>query len=369
MDRKIFGIVFIDDLVLLLLPLLLLLPSYAMGGSYVTTVNQNVQEDLDYIVDYGEFIGIVGSFEQCYNFANNVEYKKCVVLEGMRCYCLPSKTVYSGWSNTYNLPRRCVKASYEYCKGYVEIPYKCNKRKVRVCDTCSKEGDEKWVFLGTCKIGDMECIEKKKRKYFEFLHEFGYVNKRVELIHPCPGDNRYDCLYGYYTYKIYYECNCRYEEEYDICHRTECLIWDTKVVPVSQLPKGAKNVKCVEYCNDECSLGETKCYRNKMYTCGNYDDDGCYEWDEGVYCEYGCENGRCLEKPKICYPGERKCVGESVFECNSKGTDWVRVKDCSYKCENGRCVELPPPSPPPTNIIQEIIMSIINFFKRLFGMM
>ena len=285
---------------------------------------------------------------------------------------MPSKTVHATYhiSKTITLnvlPRRCVKASYEYCKGYVEIPYKCNKRKV--CDTCWKEGDEKWVFLGTCKKGEGEdeCIEKEKRDYFESLIEpNNYVHKRFE-VKTCKGDKRYWCIYGYYTYKIYYECNCR--EEYDICYKTSCLIWETKVVPVSQLPKGAKNVKCVEYCEDECSLGETKCYRNKMYTCGNYDEDGCYEWDEGVYCEYGCENGRCLEKPKICYPGERKCVGESVFECNSKGTDWVRVKDCKYRCVNGRCVEPPPPTPPPRNIIQDIIMAIINFFKRLFGMM
>ncbi len=63
------------------------------------------------------------------------------------------------------------------------------------------------------------------------------------------------------------------------------------------------NINCgCEYtpiCTDECSLGETKCVGNKIYSCGDYDSDPCLEWgfEEDCYYRqegpiyYQCENG------------------------------------------------------------------------------
>lgn len=44
---------------------------------------------------------------------------------------------------------------------------------------------------------------------------------------------------------------------------------------------------------------------------------------------------------KLCSPGNRKCSGKEVLECNSTGTGWKTIKECKESCENGQCVQPP----------------------------
>jgi len=55
-------------------------------------------------------------------------------------------------------------------------------------------------------------------------------------------------------------------------------------------------------CTSECTAtpGSTPtatCVGSYLKTCGNFDADSCYEWNNGTYCTYGCSNSACQSAP------------------------------------------------------------------------
>jgi len=50
-------------------------------------------------------------------------------------------------------------------------------------------------------------------------------------------------------------------------------------------------------------------------------------------------------RPKICSPGDVKCSGNNLLECNLDGTDWHVLRTCESGCTDRGCVEKAAPSP------------------------
>lgn len=68
--------------------------------------------------------------------------------------------------------------------------------------------------------------------------------------------------------------------------------------------QGCEEGRCINdtpiSCEDDCVVGEKKCFGNYLQTCGNYDDDYCTEWGSSVYCADGCGDGECR--------GDEECI-------------------------------------------------------------
>lgn len=47
----------------------------------------------------------------------------------------------------------------------------------------------------------------------------------------------------------------------------------------------------------------------------------------------------CNVTGQICIPGDKRCSGSLLQECNVNGTGWVIVQNCTYACANGQCIE------------------------------
>jgi len=45
------------------------------------------------------------------------------------------------------------------------------------------------------------------------------------------------------------------------------------------------------------------------------------------------------EMETICEPEERKCRGDVLMICTPSGTMWIDIEECEFGCENGKCVE------------------------------
>ncbi len=61
-----------------------------------------------------------------------------------------------------------------------------------------------------------------------------------------------------------------------------CLEWSApSACPGSTI---CTNGVCGPPCTDECTLGEVRCSGNDIQTCGNFDSDGCYEWEPPRSC-------------------------------------------------------------------------------------
>ena len=57
-------------------------------------------------------------------------------------------------------------------------------------------------------------------------------------------------------------------------------------------------------------------------------------------CEYGCENGACLEAPPqpSCNNGDKRCDGDIVQTCS--GGEWTNAKEaCANGCNEGACID------------------------------
>ena len=65
--------------------------------------------------------------------------------------------------------------------------------------------------------------------------------------------------------------------------------------------------------------------------------------DEGyTECEEDCipENDPCGEtEPLECTPGERRCEGSQVQECNEEGMGWDVIETCMGECFDGTCLD------------------------------
>lgn len=83
-----------------------------------------------------------------------------------------------------------------------------------------------------------------------------------------------------------------------------------------------------------CNESDLKCEGNVSYICLNN------SWEISEECIYGCRNGTCGERPKICMENKLRCSGLYLEKCVD-GYEWVIVETCDYKCENTACIEKP----------------------------
>ncbi len=46
---------------------------------------------------------------------------------------------------------------------------------------------------------------------------------------------------------------------------------------------------------------------------------------------------RALAQEGVCEPFDFRCIGKTVQQCNTLGTQWVDMQNCSTGCSGGRC--------------------------------
>ncbi|MBR4987005.1 MAG: hypothetical protein IKY83_14830 [Proteobacteria bacterium] len=146
---------------------------------------------------------------------------------------------------------------------------------------------------------------------------------------------------------------------YKVCKDTNgdgCLEW-TSVTACGANEKCANGAcETVITCTNECdNSGERRCASDSGYqTCGNYDDDSCLDWSAAVICGAGqvCTDGECVlnATPITC---QNECVEKDV-ECGDGGVrtcgqfdddecfEWSQAAVCppNSKCDRGECVEV-----------------------------
>src|SRR3989344_4663110 len=108
-----------------------------------------------------------------------------------------------------------------------------------------------------------------------------------------------------------------------------------------------------QQCADECSPGTRGCIDDfTYYTCGNYDEDPCYEQGDYGLCDeltQQCEDGFCAEKKtctNLCTPGERRCDLNGYQLCQDINNDgcyeFSSTVSCNSDetCSNGHCYKI-----------------------------
>lgn len=144
---------------------------------------------------------------------------------------------------------------------------------------------------------------------------------------------------------------------YKVCKDTNgdsCLEWTS--VTACGADQKCSNGACetVITCSDDCAgSGDRRCADGGYQTCGNYDDDSCLDWSATVQCGAGqvCAEGECVlnAEPVTC---ENECV-ELDVECSGTGFrtcgqfdedecfEWSPVSACPEHsaCDRGECVE------------------------------
>ncbi len=89
-------------------------------------------------------------------------------------------------------------------------------------------------------------------------------------------------------------------------------------------------------CTSQCSLSQTRCTSQVSETCGDYNNDGCYEWGKGVSCTNACYNGGCTS---LCVPNSKYCSGNYVETCNADGSGSNGIQCTNgQSCSNGQCI-------------------------------
>lgn len=128
----------------------------------------------------------------------------------------------------------------------------------------------------------------------------------------------------------------------------------TKFVTISCLA----NETCVsddcvpldQNCSNQCDPPETRCTKKgKVKTCGDHNNDGCFEFGDAIACEEGslCDPNDGLCKPNTCADqcaaNETKCEDELITTCIRAGNGCLEFnpgKECPENqiCEKGACV-------------------------------
>ena len=173
-----------------------------------------------------------------------------------------------------------------------------------------------------CKPGFTNISETDKLDCVKYCDD-SYCYEGTRLFIPSPQG------YGAFYIEAHGKCNIKT----GIC---ECLDgWTTS---------DSEDMRCFELfvsglscpaCNippetDECAEGEKYC-DGRIYTCR----DG--HWDEGSYCEHGC-NKETMEC-NSCTPGAATCSGGKSLEC-ADGSGTIKEIECSDGCNSltGRCI-------------------------------
>ncbi len=115
-----------------------------------------------------------------------------------------------------------------------------------------------------------------------------------------------------------------------------CLEWSEQVA----CPDGesCSNGACAPFCNDECVEGSNRCGGGGVQSCGNFDDDGCTEWGNGVACPDGesCSLGRCAAVcDDECEANGTRCNANGVQSCGEFDGDACREWSPGVACEAG----------------------------------
>jgi hypothetical protein len=92
-----------------------------------------------------------------------------------------------------------------------------------------------------------------------------------------------------------------------------------------------------------CAEGQTMCVEpNAVVFCLGPQEG----WSESKPCPEGtwCEDGKCMDGPTICDPGQTICEGQQTLWCNDEGTEWMKGKSCppGTVCQDGECWEIEP---------------------------
>jgi len=105
-------------------------------------------------------------------------------------------------------------------------------------------------------------------------------------------------------------------------------------------------------CFDECQEGAKICSGKGYKTCGNYDDDSCFEWSSVTLCSQNqvCSNGNCILacNDECTLEGQKVCEGNGYKECGNYDDDscleWSSIISCGENetCSNGVCVNIQP---------------------------
>ena len=109
--------------------------------------------------------------------------------------------------------------------------------------------------------------------------------------------------------------------------------------------------QCVSFCTDECSTaGETECAGDGVRTCGDNNNDGCFEWSPVVGCAGGtfCSSGSCVDTcvDECANAGQFVCTpdGSGVSSCGQYDGDLCLDRSSGipcpggFSCQGGLCI-------------------------------
>jgi len=127
------------------------------------------------------------------------------------------------------------------------------------------------------------------------------------------------------------------------------LVLEKTLVQTCSDDEECKMGACVktESCTNECSSGAKQCSGNGVLTCGNYDSDSCLEWSSASSCGDGktCVGGNCvLTCTSECVYDSRRCSGNGIQICgdyNNNGCyEWSLISPCGFSqtCNGGYCI-------------------------------
>jgi len=125
----------------------------------------------------------------------------------------------------------------------------------------------------------------------------------------------------------------------------DCTEWGA-VVPCDE-GESCSNGECSTRCTNECGvLNQRQCAGNGYQVCGNTDEDACLEWGGENACPAGqvCANGECAAQcVNGCAEGSKQCQGAGVQTCGNFNEDacfeWSGVEPCpdGQTCSEGAC--------------------------------
>ena len=84
-----------------------------------------------------------------------------------------------------------------------------------------------------------------------------------------------------------------------------------------------------------CEAGQRRCEGDSVFECG----EQLTSWRFVQACATACSAGAC--EPQACQPGQRRCAGVMLEQCERRGLAWEIVAVCSGGCDTDEC--LPPP--------------------------
>jgi hypothetical protein len=222
---------------------------------------------------------------------------------------------------------------------------KCELNAVVKCDDYNDDGCLEWgtplqcdknlvcnngVCESQCKS---ECFTAKSKKCDESGNVVicdDYNNDGcLKCGTPTPCATPYVCKEGYCALECSDECPVKKEQQcvtsstnkYQICDEYDsdgCLEWGSPLDCDPGLVCSGKN--CATACSNDCQVKNSKkCEMNAVRICGDYNDDGCLEWGDPVYCKNyeQCNLGECLQK----MPPAKVVINEVLYDSEGIDTD------------------------------------------------